>query len=61
MGYPKYEEDNRENIQDRQIPDYGRWYDAKPPREEYVPYTVRYQIPEVKVRNSRKVRYAYYR
>lgn len=53
MGYAKYMEDNYKIRQERQA-DYIHYYEETPRREEYIPYAVRYQIPQLK--QARKVR-----
>lgn len=56
MSYAKYMEDNSKIRQERQA-DYLRYHEETPHREEYIPYTVRYQIPQSK--QVRKVRRTY--
>lgn len=56
MSYAKYMEDNNKLRQERQ-PNYNPYHEEIPRREEYVPYAVRYQIPQPK--QARKVRRNY--
>ena len=60
MGYPKYEEDNRKLLQERQST-HGYYQEEHPRREEYVPYIVRYQLPQPKTapRKKRSFLYSY--
>lgn len=45
MSYAKYMEDNSKIRQERQA-DYLHYFEETPRREEYIPYAVRYQIPQ---------------
>lgn len=56
MSYAKYMEDNHKIRQERQA-DYLLYHEEVPRREEYIPYAVRYQIPQPK--QVRKVRRNY--
>lgn len=58
MGYPKYEEDNRK-LQQERCTNYGCFYEQPPRREEYVPYAVRYQLPQPKSTPRKKKSYVY--
>lgn len=64
MGYPKYEEDNRKIWQERQN-DYGCYYERPVRQEEYIPYAIRYQLPQTKAvprkKRSRVFHYIYAR
>lgn len=56
MSYAKYMEDNCKLRQERQ-PNFNPYHEETPRREEYIPYAVRYQIPQPKP--VRKVRRNY--
>ena len=44
MSYPKYNEDDREILQNRRM--HNNWNESKVHNEEYTPYTVRYKLNE---------------
>ena len=58
MGYPKYEEDNRKLLQERQST-YGYCQEETPRREEYTPYAVKYQLPQPKSTPRKKRSFVY--
>lgn len=60
MGYPKYEEDNRKLLQERQST-YGYFQEETPCQEEYIPYAVKYQLlqPKAEPRKKRSFLYSY--
>lgn len=55
MSYTKYDEDNRKIRNERQA-DYLLYREDTPRREEYIPYAVRYNLPQQQpVRRRRRV------
>lgn len=44
MSYPKYNEDDREILQNRRL--HNNWSENKVHVEEYIPYAIRYQLTE---------------
>lgn len=53
MGYPKYAEDNREQISER-FATIKHTQERTVQREEYIPYHIRYQLPQPKVVRKKK-------
>lgn len=51
MGYPKYEEDNRKLLEERRETDRKKIAIS----ENYIPYHVRYQLPEPNLPVRKKV------
>ena len=58
MGYPKYVEDNRKLLQERQC-SCGYYHEKTLAQEEYIPYAVRYQIPQPKTAPRKKRSFVY--
>lgn len=52
MGYPKYEEDNRKLLEERRDAERDK---KKATTENYIPYHVRYQLPEPNLPVRKKV------
>lgn len=58
MSYAKYAEDNRKIRNERQA-DYLLYHEDTPRREEYIPYAVRYNLPQQKPVRRRRTVYAF--
>lgn len=58
MSYAKYAEDNRKIRNERQA-DYLLYHEDTPHREEYIPYAVRYNLPQQKPVRRRRTVYAF--
>lgn len=52
MGYPKYEEDNRKLLEERKR---NQNNPCMTSRENYIPYHIRYQLPEPNLPVRKKV------